>query len=378
MNVTFHYANTRAELDAVYRLRYEVYVEEMQIFGDVADHENRVLIGPNDHTARILYAKIDNEIVGSLRLNLGKDAPFSHELESTYNLQNFRQAIDDDQMLILTRFMVKPEYRGTSIAHQMICQVAELCVEEDIEVSFCDCQPHLVRYYQRIGFRSYECPVYNDPEFGIMIPLTFINGDLDYLKSIRSPLKTFFEHRASNAPIVQHCINAIGSPSVKNITDLLDTDRSDLLDKLSNDVPLFDGLDHQEVDAIINPGHLLDLVSGDRLIRKGQPAQTMFVLLSGSLEMRDGDKVLGRLYPGAIVGELSLLLSDRRTVDVYVGPGNARLISLEEGKLKKRFKSRSSSTSKLLLNLSKTLARKLSTLTTMGPEEFVFPLKLTT
>ena len=147
---------------------------------------------------------------------------------------------------------------------------------------------------------------------------------------------------------------------------------------LSASVPLFEGLEPNEINSIVSPGHLLDLAPGDRLIRKGQPAQTMFILLSGSLEMRDGSKVVGRLHSGAIVGELSLLLSDRRTVDVYVGPGKARLISLEEGKLKKRFKSRSSSTSKLLLNLSKTLARKLTTLTTRGPEEFVFPLNLTT
>ena len=377
MNFSFHYAQTQAELDAVYQLRYNVYVEEMHIFGDMADHQNQLLSGPNDATARILYATVNDEIVGSLRLNLGKDAPFSDELEDTYNLQQFRGPVDDDKMLVLTRFMVKPSYRGTSLAHQMICQVAELCLAEGVEVSFCDCQPHLVRYYQRMGFRSYACSIYNDPEFGIMIPLVFINGDLKYLKTIRSPLKAIFEQRTCNTPLVQRCLDKIGIPSVQNIAELVGAERTLLMDSLSEIAPLFEGLDADEVDSIIAPGHLIDLSYGDRLIRKGQPAQTMFILLAGWLEMRDGDRVIGRLYPGAIAGELSLLLSDRRTVDVYVGTPQATLISLEEGKLKKKFKSRSSSTSKLLLNLSKTLARKLSTLTTRGPEEFVFPLELT-
>ena len=212
MNVTFHYAETEAERESIYRLRYNVYVEEMHIFGDVADHENQLLTGPNDATARLLYAKVDDEIVGSLRLNLGKDAPYSEELEQTYNLNQFRSAIDDEQMLVLTRFMVKSEYRGTSLAHQMICQVAELCVAENIEVSFCDCQPHLVRYYQRIGFRSYQCTVYNDPEFGIMIPLAFINGDVAYLQRTRSPMKSIFENRPANKLLVSKCIEAIGTP----------------------------------------------------------------------------------------------------------------------------------------------------------------------
>ncbi len=56
MNTTIKIAATEAEREAIYRLRYEVYVEEMQIFGDVADHTRRMLIGPNDADARLMYA----------------------------------------------------------------------------------------------------------------------------------------------------------------------------------------------------------------------------------------------------------------------------------------------------------------------------------
>ena len=47
MNISYHYAQTQDELEAIYRLRYEIYVEEMHIFGDVADHAKRMLYGPN-------------------------------------------------------------------------------------------------------------------------------------------------------------------------------------------------------------------------------------------------------------------------------------------------------------------------------------------
>ena len=43
MNTVIKMATTDAERDAIYRLRYEVYVEEMQIFGTAADHERRML-----------------------------------------------------------------------------------------------------------------------------------------------------------------------------------------------------------------------------------------------------------------------------------------------------------------------------------------------
>lgn len=373
MNVSYHFANTKAERNAIYRLRYEIYVEEMQIFGDVADHQNRMLYGPNDENCRLLYATVDDEIVASLRLNLGKDAPFTEELETTYNLNRFRPTVEDSQILVLTRFMVHSKYRGSSIAHQMICQVGELCLKEDIEISVCDCQPHLVRYYQRMGFRSYQCEVFNDPEFGIMIPLAFVNGDLAYLKAIRSPLRSIFEQRECNTPFVDQCIASLGEPAVENVRELPDEDRSGLLDQISEKEALFRGMDKEAIFSVIAPGHLMNLAHNDRLIREGQPAQTMFVLISGSLEMRRGNEVIGKLYPGAVVGELSFLLSGRRTVDVYVSSGGAYLISLDESTLKKKFKSKSSSG--LLLNLSKILAEKLSVFTSMGPDKFVFPME---
>ena len=374
MNVTYHYAQTDAEIDEIYRLRYEVYVEEMQIFGDVADHQMRMLYDDNDTNCRLLYAKVNGEIVASMRLNLGKDAPFTDELKDTYNLERFLHAISYDQMLVLTRFMVRKDYRGSSIAHQMICKVGELSLKEHIEISVCDCQPHLVRYYQRIGFRSYECDIYNDPEFGIMIPLAFINGDLEYLKAIRSPLKSIFEHRACNTPLVDQCISTLGVASVQNVCDINLDNPTTLLDQLCNSTPLFEGLDQEAINSFINQGHLLSLTKGDRLIRKGQTAQTLFILLSGCLEVKDDDRLIGRLYSGAIVGELSLLLSTRRTTDVYVGEAGATIISLEENRFKKKLKLKSSSG--LLLNLSKTLASKLTALTSLGPEKFVFPLQM--
>ena len=375
MNVSYHYAHTQEELDAIYRLRYEIYVEEMQIFGDVADHQNRMLYDLNDANSRLLYATINGEVIAALRLNLGKDAPFSEELERTYNLNRFRSAIDDSQVLVLTRFMVRPQYRGTSLAHHMICQVAELCLQECIEISVCDCQPHLIRYYQRIGFRSYECDVYNDPEFGIMIPLAFVNGDLDYLKSIRSPMKTIFARRECNTPVVDRCIAALGNSTVQSVRDIPEKDRVNLTNQICEKEALFKDLEKDMVCSIISPGHLMNLAPNDRLIRKGQPAQTMFVLISGYLEMKDGDRVIGKLLPGAIVGELAFLLSGRRTVDIYVGSEGAYLISLDESMLKKKFKSKSSSA--LLLNLTKILAHKLSTFTTKGSEKFVFPMNRT-
>ena len=126
MNIEIKMAATDAERDAIYRLRYEIYVEEMQIFGAVADHERKMLIDPNDADARLMYAIVDGETVGTLRLNLGKDAPFSQEFEETYHFERFRAAATDAQMMAITRFMVKEKHRGSPISYHMIEECARI------------------------------------------------------------------------------------------------------------------------------------------------------------------------------------------------------------------------------------------------------------
>ena len=49
----FHTAETEEEKLAVYRLRYQVYVEEMGRYRATADHERRLLVEPEDEAVRI-------------------------------------------------------------------------------------------------------------------------------------------------------------------------------------------------------------------------------------------------------------------------------------------------------------------------------------
>ena len=65
----FHLAATEEEKEAVYRFRYDVYVEEMGRYGEAADHENRRLVEPEDETARIWYAAEDGQVVATQRIS---------------------------------------------------------------------------------------------------------------------------------------------------------------------------------------------------------------------------------------------------------------------------------------------------------------------
>ena len=70
-----HLAETQEEKDAVYRFRYEIYVDEMGRYGAAADHERQLLVEPEDETARIFYAAQDGEVVATSRLSWGATRP---------------------------------------------------------------------------------------------------------------------------------------------------------------------------------------------------------------------------------------------------------------------------------------------------------------
>lgn len=371
MDFTLHIAQTQAEREAIYRLRYEVYVEEMHVFNDIADHERRMLYGDNDNNAWLMYAKIGDELIGSLRLNLGKSGRFSDELEETYDLQRFRKVIDDDQLLVLTRFMVRKAYRGSQLSYRMIEEVAEICKREAIEVAVCDCQPHLVRYYQRMGFRSYACPVYNDAAFGIMIPLAFVIRDLAYLDDIRSPLRSALEQPVPDLEYVNNVADTLGSPGVESVSDMdahkVDWIVSQLASGCAEITPrayagtgLFEEMPAKEIKSIISKGHLLNLKQGDLMIRSGQQTTTVFMILAGEVDICKGDNVVHRAVRGEVIGELGFLLNSRRTADVRVASKHAQVLSFDESRLKKRLNSRTPTAAQLLYNLCQILATRVA------------------
>lgn len=76
-------------------------------------------------------------------------------------------------------------------------------------------------------------------------------------------------------------------------------------------IPLFSGLDAQQVDGLLKLGRELKVPAGKVLLQEGQDARGLFVVLEGQLEV--SKKIAGRstlldfIQAGSFVGEISLL-----------------------------------------------------------------------
>src|SRR5438132_1621175 len=94
-------------------------------------------------------------------------------------------------------------------------------------------------------------------------------------------------------------------------------------------VPLFGILGRQQIEELAGFFVELSYQSGDTVCREGEQGDALFVVLSGELDVLGGDgRVINRLGPGEVLGEMSLLHGGTRAATVTVAR-SARLLALD-------------------------------------------------
>jgi predicted GNAT family N-acyltransferase len=366
-------ATTEAEREAIYRLRHEVYVRELGEYEDAA--QDGMLRDPSDDRARHLYVRIHDTVVGALRYHLGKDGPFSAEDERIYDLPRFRGAVRDDQMAVLSRFCALPEYRPLLVPFKLLVQSLPLGPDgrpdgeagrgspypSGVELLFCDCQPHLVNLYARLGFRSFT-RVYSDPVASILVPLVLVRGDVAHFRRLGSPVGER-DPGPDSIALAARVLPLLRGGAMQRVDG---RERSwDEIFFALQDLPggrasLFDGLVGEEVQAVLAQSFQLELQPGDRLLRRGQLTRTLFVVVLGHLEVREADAHVATLERGDVFGEVAFLLPDQRRIsDVFAMDEGTLVVGMSESSLWQLVESSPRASALLLRNLARGLAQKL-------------------
>lgn len=347
----------------MYRFRYDVFVQELNLFQESADHDEGSFSDENDRTAHLIYAKDDSGIIGTFRINWGGDAPLSREFQETYRLRRFEDAAPPESIIVVTRLAVEKGSRGGRLPLLLMRFCATFAKEHNAYLTFCDCQPHLLRLYESLGFRPYA-PPYNDPSYGIMVPLLSIGPDFEHLATVHSPLAKILSgwDPPANLEDIRSLIPVV--PSVHEVQESKVGGTRDKIRALAESLGeatsgLFDGLSEAETDAVLARSHVISCKKGDYVIREGTVTNTVFSIIEGELEVKIDNKTIGIMMAGECFGELSLLHNIPRTADVIVHGKRAVVLSLSETNLQRLISSESKLASKVLINLAKSLAMKL-------------------
>lgn len=95
---------------------------------------------------------------------------------------------------------------------------------------------------------------------------------------------------------------------------------NDTLKTLLNQIPFFNDLsvqDHQQFELLLQHSNIVELDPGEVLMKKGNIDQNFYFLLKGNLDVfaeeNPGEKAIGQLAEGQVLGALSIINEQPRT-----------------------------------------------------------------
>jgi predicted GNAT family N-acyltransferase len=350
-------AESEDDREAIFRFRYSVYVEEMGRYQDSADHAGRRLVEPEDDVSFLFYAREGDEIVGTARLSWG-GAGFSERQIDEYSLVPFLEQLPHEHIAVGERVMVVSRLRGSGLVDQLMNRRNDTALEHDVRIQFSACEPHLLSLYLGQGRRTYATKNINTPEAGYLIPLVAFPKGPEALTGV-GPGTPAGELPECVAQIFTGGGGAVMSPLMTGEDDYALTLRSAMHEIEGQDISAFHGFADAEVERCLARSNVIECAAGDRVLKKGGVARNIFVVLDGTLEARDGDRVVGVIGTGEVFGEMAFLLERPRTVDVYAACDGVRVLSLSESVLRKMVAEDPGVAAKLLFNISKMLCVRI-------------------
>lgn len=98
-------------------------------------------------------------------------------------------------------------------------------------------------------------------------------------------------------------------------------------------IPLFSDLPQEAFVKVVEDLESHQIPSGQFVFKQGDPGTSIFVVASGSIDVKVGGKVLARLAEGDFFGEAALFSSEPRNADVIAGKDGAELLEIKKDRL---------------------------------------------
>ena len=124
---------------------------------------------------------------------------------------------------------------------------------------------------------------------------------------------------------------------------------------------LLGALDHEDIEWIIEEGSLRTIKRGETLIERGEPANDLYVVLSGAFAVLSGKKLqdeIAKVETGEVLGELSLIDARPPGVSV-VARQDGEILCVSKRKIKARLKYRKGFAGRFYYSLCLFLSHRL-------------------
>ena len=189
-------ARTQAEREAVFRLRYEVYAEELQRTQLYVDHERQSIEEPLDRDGNLFVAYEGSRVIGTVRTNIVRN----QSLADYCALYQMERCGKGHSLLssVTTKMIVACAHRSHTLGYQLAMAGYEQLLRDGIEHDFIDVYPARMSFVTRLGYQVH-IPQVQHPEYGEVIVMRLALRDVPHLRSVGSPFVTCLEQHLSAA-----------------------------------------------------------------------------------------------------------------------------------------------------------------------------------
>ncbi|CAM2005453.1 cyclic nucleotide-binding domain-containing protein [Acanthopleuribacter pedis] len=361
-------AKTEEEKEAVYRLRYRVFVDELNKEVINADHRTRQIRDPEDAfpNTTLLYTVSNGSLTGALRVTLWQPEAITRDLSNTYSLHLFPD-IQNHTISEVSRLVASAQSRGQLVLPALARACYDFVAGENgCHFGFSFCAPGLVRPYRRLGYRPYNASMISTAD-GLRVPLIMITSDRAYFQEVNSPLSPFVSTyfgsgRNRIPPLDLSAYRKVLGESETHIKVKPEQVWQQIQSELSNGnqqaFSLMENLTEREVRKLAEQGMILQVQPYQTVTREDLHEREMFVILDGVFVVFSGDRRLAMLHKGDVFGEVALLLDNGRRMASIRALNRGKLLVLRRKFIEDMMDREPKIAAKLLFNISRIMAQR--------------------
>ena len=363
---TVHKAETAAEREAIYRFRYQIYIEELK-YNYEADHERKWLRQEEDDqpTTTLLYTGSPDDITSTVRVRAWKPGEVPPAVFALTSMDRF-PGIEGLGVSHIGRMMIRRSLRGKLVLPSLLAGGYEFLVgEKGADLAFLDCVPGIVRHYRQLGARPYGGRLI-DLGYSPGIPLVIVLSDYAHLKrsgSIVAPLVRKYFGPGKRAPLdlapYRHLFESETVPVEFDPEKVWEALQDRLLAG-EESIPTFvDALSPGALFHLSESGYLLDVKAGDLITRAGIGQREMFVILEGACEVEGASKRIALLEKGDLFGEIAFFSEAGERTATVRALSDSKLLVLRQKFLDELTTNDPEAACQILLNVSRIMAERM-------------------
>ena len=363
-------ATSQEEREAIYRFRYQVYVEELKRDYPDADHEHKWLRDEDDEQDYTVnfYTGSSDQITGVVRLLIWPAGECPEHYHKLFSMELF-PGIESLVTSEVGRLMVDPSLRGNLIFPSLMHAMYEHLVAGDAQLCFLYCVPGLVKHYRKsIGARPYGGRLIPAGS-STGIPMIVVVSDSDYFRqsgAIFAELsgKRFGSGEKPKLDIspFRHVLEGETVPVKLDQDAVWGEFQRQLLEDESSMPTFLSSLSSEALEKLTSSGFILNLSVGDTVAKRGTQEREVYVILSGVFEVVDQGKRLGILDKGDLFGEIAFFSEAGQRSASVQAMTDGQLLVLRRNFLKELTRSDPDAGFQILTNMGRVMAQRIVSL----------------